>query len=97
MGVGMGDAVVRGSMDGFVVPPVSRASSYSALWHPVARGPALQVFDRKASSWSVAGGRPWGEPLDGLQLSATSPRCPEGWLGGETPAFNLRADDWPIG
>ena len=23
MGVGMGDAVVRGSMDGFVVPPVS--------------------------------------------------------------------------
>ena len=37
MGVGVGsryEAVVRWSMDGFVVPPVSRASSYGALWHP---------------------------------------------------------------
>ena len=77
--------------------PQSPGLPATVLCGILARGPALTVFDRKASSWSVAGGRPWGEPLDGLQLSATSPRCPEGWLGGETPAFNLRADDWPIG
>ena len=78
MGVGMGsryEAVVRWSMDGQWMGswfPQSPGLPATVLCGILARGPALTVFDRKASSWSVAGGRPWGEPLDGLQLSAAS-------------------------
>ena len=44
MGVEMGDAVVGGTVDGFVIPPVSRVSSYDALCGILARWPASTVL-----------------------------------------------------
>ena len=63
MGVGMWDPGTRCSgegvnVDGFVVPPQSPGFSATVLCGILARGPASTVFDREASSWSVAGGRP---------------------------------------